>query len=92
MYALEEAEILEPESSAGPNVSFKNDTTTTTGVGGSGTGSAAGTFNPLEISWLNSRKDTVGEDKEAESWAAAREFLNRAQNTSSEAEAMDINS
>lgn len=36
--------------------------------------SAAGA-NPLDISWLNSRKDTVGKDKEAELWAAAREFV-----------------
>lgn len=73
-------------------MSFKNDTVTTTGAGAGGTGTAAGTFNPLEISWLNSRKDTVGKDKEAESWAAAREFLNRARDDSSKSEAMDTDS
>lgn len=92
VYALEEAGILEAESSTATTVSFKNDTVTTTGAGAGGTGTAAGTFNPLEISWLNSRKDTVGKDKEAESWAAAREFLNRAQDDSSKTEAMDTDS
>jgi hypothetical protein len=29
----------------------------------------------LDVSWLNSRKDTVGKDKEAELWAAARQFV-----------------
>ncbi|RAO69393.1 uncharacterized protein BHQ10_005405 [Talaromyces amestolkiae] len=92
VYALEEAGILEAESSTATTVSFKNDTVTTTGAGAGGTGTAAGTFNPLEISWLNSRKDTVGKDKEAESWAAAREFLNRARDDSSKSEAMDTDS
>ena len=92
VYALEEAGILEAESATATNVSFKNDTVTTTGAGTSGTGTAAGTFNPLEISWLNSRKDTVGKDKEAESWAAAREFLNRARDNSSKTEVMDTDS
>lgn len=32
----------------------------------------------MDISWLNSRKDTVGKDKEAELWAAAREFVEQA--------------
>lgn len=90
VYALEEAGILEAESSTATIVSFKNDTVTTTGAGSTGT--AAGTFNPLEISWLNSRKDTVGKDKEAESWAAAREFLNRARDDRTKTEAMDTDS
>lgn len=34
-----------------------------------------GTVNPLETSWLNSRKDTVGKDKEAELWAEASRFM-----------------
>ena len=82
VYALEEAGILEPESLIA-NSSFKSETTSGAAAGSSATaaGTAAGSFNPLEISWLNSRKDTVGKDKEAESWAAAREFVNRARNT-----------
>ncbi|EED17092.1 conserved hypothetical protein [Talaromyces stipitatus ATCC 10500] len=93
VYALEEAGILESESATANNVSFKSDSgigSTTTG--GAGAGTAAGTFNPLEVSWLNSRKDTVGKDKEAESWAAAREFLNRGQDTAPKTETMDTDS
>ena len=33
-----------------------------------------GASNPLEISWLNSRKDSVEKDKETELWAEARKF------------------
>lgn len=65
MYALEEAGIVAPDS--GP--SRASDAAAAAAGGG-----AAG-INPLEISWLNSRKDTVGKDKEAELWAAAREFV-----------------
>lgn len=36
---------------------------------------SVGAENPLDISWLNSRKDTVGKDKEAELWATARSFV-----------------
>jgi Mediator complex protein len=96
VYALEEAGILEPESSTA-NGSFKSETGS--GAAGPATtaGTAAGSFNPLEISWLNSRKDTVGKDKEAESWAAAREFVNRTRNTvsqdqSNKTETMDTDS
>lgn len=65
VYALEEASILAPDSTA-------SRTGDGTGAGGGATGGAA---NPLDISWLNSRKDTVGKDKEAELWASAREFV-----------------
>jgi hypothetical protein len=62
VYALEEAEIIQPE--------------TTEGAGGPSTAlAAAGGVNPLEISWLNSRKDTVGKDKEAELWADASRLV-----------------
>lgn len=61
VYALEEASILVSESSA----SRASD------VIGAGSSTAV---NHLDISWLNSRKDTVGKDKEAELWAAAKEF------------------
>lgn len=62
VYALEEASILAPESAS---------RTGDTAAGGG----AAGAANPLDISWLNSRKDTVGKEKEAELWASAREFM-----------------
>lgn len=68
VYALEEAGILTPDSASR--------TVESTGATATGTNSAA---NPLEISWLNSRKDTVGKDKEAEIWAATREFITRLQ-------------
>ncbi|KAL4782913.1 mediator complex protein-domain-containing protein [Aspergillus varians] len=63
VYALEEASILAPDSSS-----------RTGDLSGTAT-SAAGASNPLDVSWLNSRKDTVGKEKEAELWAAAREFV-----------------
>ena len=65
VYALEEASILAPESASRAG--------DTAGAGGG----AAGASNPLDISWLNSRKDTVGKEKEAELWAAAREFMEK---------------
>ncbi|KAL4872699.1 hypothetical protein BDV12DRAFT_193044 [Aspergillus spectabilis] len=65
VYALEEAAILGPDSS-----SRSGDLS----VAGAG---AAGASNSLDISWLNSRKDTVGKEKEAELWAAARQFVHQ---------------
>lgn len=71
VYALEEAGILAPDSAASrPSEA-------------AGAGTAGGAANPLDISWLNSRKDTVGKDKEAELWAAAREFVERIGTSSS---------
>ncbi|OJD22491.1 hypothetical protein ACJ73_06157 [Blastomyces percursus] len=60
VYALEEASIVKPESAE-------------TAGGGTTTTAAAssGGVNSLDSSWLNSRKDTVGKDKEAELWAEA---------------------
>ncbi|RHZ66332.1 mediator of RNA polymerase II transcription subunit 11 [Aspergillus thermomutatus] len=66
VYALEEAAILAPESAS-----------RTGDLPGAGGGAATGASNPLDVSWLNSRKDTVGKDKEAELWAAARQFVER---------------
>ncbi|KAL2863947.1 mediator of RNA polymerase II transcription subunit 11 [Aspergillus lucknowensis] len=67
VYALEEASVLAPDSS-----SRSGD------LSGAGAGAgASGVSNPLDVSWLNSRKDTVGKEKEAELWAAAREFVQR---------------
>lgn len=65
----------------GADAPQRTDATTSSGATGAGAGAATGTgagagaANPLDISWLNSRKDTVGKDKEAELWAAAREFV-----------------
>ncbi|KAL4982817.1 mediator complex protein-domain-containing protein [Aspergillus falconensis] len=71
VYALEEASILAPDSSSR--------------TGDSGSGAAAGgASNPLDVSWLNSRKDTVGKEKEAELWAAARQFVQRINQANSE--------
>ena len=70
VYALEEASIIPSESSAKTNETV-------------GTGTAGGA-NPLEISWLNSRKDSVGKDKEALLWAEARKFAEVLQSRSPE--------
>ncbi|KAJ5921603.1 hypothetical protein N7454_009077 [Penicillium verhagenii] len=73
VYALDEAAVL------GPEINSRTGDATGTGTGG-GTGTTAGSgaaTNPLDISWLNSRKDTVGKDKEAELWASTREFVER---------------
>lgn len=64
VYALEEATILAPDSTA-----------SRTGDGTGAGGATGGAANPLDISWLNSRKDTVGKDKEAELWTSARDFV-----------------
>ncbi|KAL4797470.1 mediator complex protein-domain-containing protein [Aspergillus venezuelensis] len=61
VYALEEASILAPDAVAPTR-------------GGEGSAGASGT---LDVSWLNSRKDTVGKEKEAELWRAAREFVEK---------------
>lgn len=67
VYALEEASVLAPDSA-----SRTNDV-----PGAAGGGGGAVPAGSLDVSWLNSRKDTVGKDKEAELWAAAREFVER---------------
>lgn len=67
VYALEESSVLAPDP-----VGRAGDATS--GTAGAGAGSAS---NSLDISWLNSRKDTVGKDKEAELWAAARGFVEK---------------
>lgn len=71
VYALEEALVLGPESTS------RTGDATGTGAGAAGGGAGSGASNPLDISWLNSRKDTVGKDKEAELWAAARGFVEK---------------
>ncbi|PLB45174.1 hypothetical protein P170DRAFT_429864 [Aspergillus steynii IBT 23096] len=79
VYALEEASILAPDSTS----SRAGDTAGTSGA-------AAGASNPLDISWLNSRKDTVGKDKEAELWAAARGFVEQIGNPGGKQEKMEV--
>lgn len=64
LYATEEASIPPPVSIV-------------SGAGAAVPAAATGAFNALDISWLNSRKDTVGKDKEAELWAAARGYVER---------------
>ncbi|PGH23280.1 hypothetical protein AJ80_02696 [Polytolypa hystricis UAMH7299] len=61
VHALEEAGIIQPESASKAAENAP----------------ASSKVNPLDISWLNSRKDTVGRDKEAEVWAEARELVTR---------------
>ncbi|EZF34085.1 hypothetical protein TMEN_9804 [Trichophyton mentagrophytes] len=70
VYALEEASIIRAE----PTISFKAGDSMVAGAGATAQLSP-GTVNPLETSWLNSRKDTVGKDKEAELWAEASRFM-----------------
>lgn len=72
VYALEEASLLVPESTL-----QIGDTTGTSGAAAA----VAAAANPLDISWLNSRKDTVGKDKEAELWAAARQYVEQLDET-----------
>jgi hypothetical protein len=84
VYALEEAAVLAPDSASRTN-----------DVPGAAGGAAAAPASSLDISWLNSRKDTVGKDKEAELWAAAREFVERngrrpAGDGSNEGEKMEV--
>ncbi|KAJ6144143.1 hypothetical protein N7470_008038 [Penicillium chermesinum] len=70
------------------------DTVGASGGAGAGPAAASGTAaNPLDVSWLNSRKDTVGKDKEAELWAGARQFMDQLEKTSTtgvEAEKMQV--
>ncbi|KAF3484110.1 uncharacterized protein GIQ15_03434 [Arthroderma uncinatum] len=70
VYALEEASIIRAEST----VPVKTGDGMVGGTGATAQ-SSSGTVNPLETSWLNSRKDTVGKDKEAELWAEASKFM-----------------
>ncbi|KAI9371974.1 mediator complex protein-domain-containing protein [Aspergillus egyptiacus] len=72
VYALEDASNLAPDSSS-----------RTGDLPGSAAG-VTGASNPLDVSWLNSRKDTVGKEKEAELWTAAREFVEQMNTTHAE--------
>lgn len=74
VYALDESSLVEPEkgSRAGDTKAARNEAAA----------SKLRASNSLDISRLNSRKDTVGKDKEAELWAAARGFVEQMQNPS----------
>lgn len=75
VYALEEASLSTPDMATKPGDAAS------AGAGAAGAaGSGSGSTNPLDVSWLNSRKDTVGKDKEAELWAAARGFVEQLDN------------
>ncbi|KAK2737025.1 hypothetical protein FQN57_000474 [Myotisia sp. PD_48] len=63
VYALEEAGIIRPEP---PGASKLGDA-----------GAVSSGINPLETSWLNTRKDSVEKDKEAELWAEASKFVSK---------------
>ncbi|KAF7714633.1 Uncharacterized protein PECH_007208 [Penicillium ucsense] len=77
IYALE-------EESLGQGLAGKPGDPTGAGVGSAGSiGAGSGAANPLDVSWLNSRKDTVGMDKEAELWFEARDFVERLAGTPS---------
>ncbi|KAJ5474277.1 hypothetical protein N7475_003843 [Penicillium sp. IBT 31633x] len=75
VYSLDESSLLEPEkgSRAGD---------TKAGARSEAATSKLRASNSLDISRLNSRKDTVGKDKEAELWAAARGFVEQMQKPS----------
>ncbi|CAI7594976.1 unnamed protein product [Penicillium glandicola] len=76
IYSLEESSLVGPErgSRAGD---------TKAGARNEGAAGAKSRVpNSLDISRLNSRKDTVGKDKEAELWEAARKFVEQMQKPS----------
>jgi hypothetical protein len=83
VYALEEASLVgrETPSRAGESKTGRND---------AGAGPGTGAENPLDISWLNSRKDTVGKDKEAELWAAARSFVEQMDKPANDPDDMQV--
>lgn len=62
---MEESSLLAPEISRTGDTKGRSDKSA----------ASMAAYNPLEISRLNSRKDSVGKDKEAELWAAARTFV-----------------
>ncbi|KAJ5486652.1 hypothetical protein N7530_000952 [Penicillium desertorum] len=76
VYSLEESSLVGPEK--GPRAGDTKVGARNEGVAGAKSRAP----NSLDISRLNSRKDTVGKDKEAELWAAAREFVEQLQNPS----------
>jgi hypothetical protein len=77
VYALEEADVLAPELAARAGDTTSAGAGAGAGVGTTATATGDGEGDPLDISWLNSRKDTVGMDKEAELWAAASELVEK---------------
>lgn len=83
VFALEEASLVAPESTSRTGDAAG----TSAGIGGAS--GAAAAANPLDISWLNSRKDTVGKDKEAELWAAARQYVEQLNQTPGESKSSE---
>lgn len=91
-YAQEEADIRAPMSSVPPDPSTETSdsmatvsgttgsmTTDSGETSGSSAYSTVNAVNALEISWINTRKDPLNKEKEAELWAAARGFMERVQ-------------
>ena len=87
IYALEEAEIIpaeaptkEPQSTllipAGL-VALTNalNVPAAKQAGANKNISTGGGLGALDVGWLNSRNDSVGKEKEAELWAAAKDFI-----------------
>lgn len=75
IYALEEADILSPSSSAVEKVEFQlpGNQGSTAALGSSQRSSGAGGkggvgMGLLDMEWLNSRNDSVGKEMEAELW------------------------
>ncbi|KAJ5769788.1 uncharacterized protein N7511_001839 [Penicillium nucicola] len=78
VYALEEAGSLGPDTDTGKSARTEAST------------GASNSANPMDISRLNSRKDTTGMDKEAEVWAAARQFVDSIPNPHDQDKANDL--
>jgi hypothetical protein len=75
VYALEEADIIAPEpSSKDVQTSFAS---TASGTSSGGKSSIYGGQSALDVGSLNSRRDSVGKDMEAELWKEARELLEK---------------
>lgn len=87
IYALEEAEIIPAEAATKEphsNLTVPSALTAFTNtlnvpaakqVGVNKNISTGGGLGALDVGWLNSRNDSVGKEKEAELWAAAKDFL-----------------
>ncbi|KZF25026.1 hypothetical protein L228DRAFT_236165 [Xylona heveae TC161] len=77
IYALEEANIVSPDQ-AGPGLpalAGATSSNTQAQAAADKGGIAAGGLGNLDVGWLNSRRDEVGKEMEAELWAKARELL-----------------
>ncbi|KAI9829243.1 MAG: hypothetical protein M1819_006423 [Sarea resinae] len=87
IYALEEANIISADAPSKEGLTSTLSSFTSTGNPGAGLSAsqavpdrnaiAAGGLGNLDVGWLNSRKDVVGQEKEAELWQSARHFLRK---------------